>query len=245
MFFIYVFGSLFFSFCIYLILTKNMVSPYHFIIKFGKPGCGKTTDMCRQAIKYLKKGWNVYCNVPIQVPGVRYFNTKDFGDWTDDNSLILMDELNLFFDNRDFKNFSKKALEYTRLYRHNKCTIIGYSQTFDCDKKMRDIADTMYLMFKVGRCTCISRKIKKVLTIRQADNSPDADSQVVDNLEFYHFWQRGAFDIMFIPRWAKYHDTYSRPDNINYLKYTTIGISEDSAADLTDSLSFDPFADMV
>lgn len=211
-------------FLIYLVATRNMVSPYHFILKFGKPGCGKTTDMCKQAIKYLKKGWHVYCNVPIQVDGVRYFKTEDFGDWTDDHSLILVDELNLYFDNRNFKNFSKKALEYTRLYRHNRVIVIGYSQTFDCDKKMRDIRDVMYLMFKVGRMSCISRKIRKVLTIRQANESADADSQVVDNLEFYHWWQKGRIEYTFIPKYAKYHDTYSRPDDISYLHYQTIKV---------------------
>lgn len=196
---------------LYLILTRKFVSPYHFVIKFGKPGCGKTTDMAKTAKYYLKKGYHVYSNVELQIDGVRFYDTKNFGMWTDPNSVILLDEVNLWFDNRSFKNTSKQAVDYTRLFRHNKTIIICYSQTFDMEKKFRDIADEMWLMYKFARVFTYSKKIKKVLTIRQAQYSQDADSQVVDNLEFYSILTPGSRKLTFNPPYFKYFDSFSKP----------------------------------
>lgn len=208
-----------FIFSLYLFLTRKFVSPYHFVIKFGKPGCGKTTDMAKTAKYYLKKGYHVYSNVELLIPGVRFYDTKNFGMWTDENSVILLDEVNLWFDNRSFKNTSKQAVDYTRLFRHNKTIIICYSQTFDMEKKFRDIADEMWLMYKFARVFTYSKKIKKVLTIRQAQYSQDADSQVVDNLEFYPFFSPGSRRLTFNPPYFKYFDSFSKPVSTLPLPY--------------------------
>lgn len=211
-------------FSLYLFLTRKFVSPYHFVIKFGKPGCGKTTDMAKTAKYYLKKGYHVYSNVELLIPGVRFYDTKNFGMWTDENSVILLDEVNLWFDNRSFKNTSKQAVDYTRLFRHNKTIIICYSQTFDMEKKFRDIADEMWLMYKFARVFTYSKKIKKVLTIRQAQYSQDADSQVVDNLEFYSFFSPGSRRLTFNPPYFKYFDSFSKPVAtlpLPYVEYKT------------------------
>lgn len=206
-------------FSLYLFLTRKFVSPYHFVIKFGKPGCGKTTDMRKTAKYYLKKGYHVYSNVELLIDGVRLYDTKNFGMWTDENSVILLDEVNLWFDNRSFKNTSKQAVDYTRLFRHNKTIIICYSQTFDMEKKFRDIADEMWLMYKFARVFTYSKKIKKVLTIRQAQYSQDADSQVVDNLEFYSIFSPGSRKLTFNPPYFKYFDSFSKPVSTLPLPY--------------------------
>ncbi len=40
-------------------------NPYKLFMVFGKKGSGKTTLMCKMALKYRKKGWHVYSNVHI------------------------------------------------------------------------------------------------------------------------------------------------------------------------------------
>lgn len=222
MFFVYFTLVLTVLFGLFLFLTRKYVSPYHFVIKFGKPGCGKTTDMAKTALYYQKKGWAVYSNVEMNIPGLRVYNTIDFGCWTDENSVILLDEVNLWFDNRSFKNTSKQAIDYTRLFRHNKAIIICYSQTFDMEKKFRDIADEMWLMYKVGRVFTYSKKIRKVLTIKQAQYSQDADSQVVDNLEFYPLLSPNSRKITFNPPYFKYFDSFSKPQTTRPLPYREI-----------------------
>lgn len=206
---------------IFIYYSYKFKSPYWLEIRFGKPGCGKTTDLCREAIHGLKDGWHVYTNVPINVAGVRLIDNSNIGMWADDNSLILLDEANLFADNRSYKSLPRQVLEYTRLFRHNKVRLILFSQTFDIDLKFRSMAQRLCLCYRIGPLM-IRRGVKKVLTIRQAEYAQDADSQIVDNLAFESFLKPGALTFVWLPRWVRYHDTYSKPI-VPPLPYTVIG----------------------
>lgn len=47
----------------------------------------------------------------------------------------------MIWDNRGFKNFPTEVRDYFKLQRHYKHVVILASQTFDVDKKIRDLAD--------------------------------------------------------------------------------------------------------
>ena len=66
------------------------------------------------------------------------------------HSVIFCDEINLLWDNRDFKSFPKDMQKYFRLQRHYKHIFIGFSQTYDCDKKIRDLADELTKFLDAG-----------------------------------------------------------------------------------------------
>ena len=69
-------------------------NPYKLFMVFGKKGSGKTTLMCKMALKYRKKGWHVYSNVHI--PGTYHFDTVDIGvAHFPENSILLIDEVGL------------------------------------------------------------------------------------------------------------------------------------------------------
>lgn len=87
---------------------------------FGLPGCGKTTLMVSYALKAAKgkRYKNVYCNVPISVPGVTYIDNDMIGQYNLRDCLILIDEATLFADNRAYKTFGKDKIQYFLLHRH-------------------------------------------------------------------------------------------------------------------------------
>lgn len=118
---------------------------------FGLPGCGKTTLMTKLAFKAVRSGryCNVYCNVPLSIPGVTYIDNECIGTYELRDCLLLIDEATLFADSRDFKNFSKGRLEYFLEHRHRNADICLFTQQWDgVDRKIRVITDRVYYIYK-------------------------------------------------------------------------------------------------
>ena len=197
------------------IFRKYIIRPYKFQLYIGKPRCGKTTMMTKAAIQAIKHNRTVYCNVNIEVPGVRLFNAADINleHFFEPESLILIDEPNLYWDNRTFKDKGRKStIEWFRLYGHNRVNIKMYTQTLDVDKKLRYLASDCYICKKYLGTITVSRRLKKQITIKES--AVDAESQIVDELDFVPIFYPGSFYITFIPRWTKYFDSYSMPEGI-------------------------------
>lgn len=188
-------------------------NPYKLIMVFGKKGSGKTTLMVKLSIRFNKKKRPVYCNVP-NIPGTYYFDTDLIGIAAfPENSVIMVDEVGMVWDNRNFKNFSNEVRDYFKLQRHYKHTVYLFSQSFDIDKKLRDLTDRMYLVNNVFNCFSIARGIVKTITISHADANTVGESKLVDDMRFQSlllFWL-GSFKITYIPKYAKYFDTYITP----------------------------------
>lgn len=218
------YGILAVLFALYWFYFKRVKEPpYKFILKFGKPGAFKTTDMCYNAIKYQLQGWNVYCNVPIQVDGVRYYKTENFGDfWVEDNSVIMIDELNLQFDNRSFATLKKSVIRYTRLYRHNRVIIIGYSQAGDIDAKLKRICNEVWIMKKLSPVLSYQRQISKAIILSNNSAEGDVENDLVDNMMYVPWTSPGAIKIIYMEPYFKYHDSYSRPEGIKLMPFKTI-----------------------
>lgn len=64
------------------------------VIKYGFPGCGKTLDLCKEAVQAIQKGRKVYTSIPINVEGVILFDPRDFGKGYRfyGDCLVLIDE---------------------------------------------------------------------------------------------------------------------------------------------------------
>ena len=107
---------------------------------FGKKGCGKTTDICKKSMKYLRNGFSVYTTEYI--PGTYHIGYTDIGRVQfPRKSVIVIDEVGMIWDNREFKSFSKDVRNYFKLQRHYGHRVYLYSQCFDIDKKLRDLCD--------------------------------------------------------------------------------------------------------
>ena len=136
---------LFLIYKIYDELTKDYVNPYKLIMVFGKKGAGKTTFLTKIAIKAIRQGKTVYSTVFI--PGTILIAASEFGVYKfNPGSIVLIDEVSLVWSNRDFKTFNKTTESAFRLQRHDQITVYLFSQSFDIDKKIRDLTDSMYLL---------------------------------------------------------------------------------------------------
>ena len=125
-------------------LTRKYLSPYTFTLVFGKKGVGKSLSMQKDILKHLKRGWKVYADSNTNIKEVVMIDASKIYTYRfPRNSLIVIDEINLLWDNRDFKKFDKNIQDWFREQRKKGIKIIAYSQTFDCDKKLRDLTDTL------------------------------------------------------------------------------------------------------
>ena len=114
--------------------------------------------------------------------GAKYFDIKDFGKYRfPPNSLILIDEASLIWSNRDFREFNKNkhVEEYFRTIGHSFNKVIMCSQSFDLDKKLRDLTMSLYLLKCIGGYFTIAMKIRqsdKLHNSKGKDNDSDNEN---------------------------------------------------------------------
>lgn len=127
------------------------------------------------------------------------------------NSVILIDEINLLWDNRDFKNFPKELQKMLRLQRHRKIKIIMFSQTYDCDLKIRNLADHLYLCNKFARVfTICTAYVKRPVVLTSEQTTTEA--RMSDDFQKLPFWYNR---VTFIPKWIKNYDSF-KDDESDY-----------------------------
>ncbi len=184
-----------------------MVSGY-----FGLPGCGKTTFLAKIAQQELKRIANgkskydkILCN--FYCVGTYKFNFQNLGTYLIENALILIDEITLYADSRDFKTFSKALKEFFIMHRHYNNDIIYFTQHYNnVDKKIRDLTFELWFV-KTNRIFPIS-SAKRIF-------------RTLDICEFTHDIVHGyrfatLLDMLLMPcrkfcwrpRWYKYFDSY-------------------------------------
>lgn len=135
---------------------------------FGLPGCGKSTLLAKLAskeLKRIKKGKSKYVRV-LSNYFIRGCSVLDFdmlGKYDMSNSLILIDEISLDADSRDFKSFSKPLKQFFILHRHYGCDIIYATQQYDgVDRKIRELTQNLYYMKKAGPLTYATAIYRKI-----------------------------------------------------------------------------------
>jgi len=130
---------------IYHLLTRRYLNPYKLTMVFGKKGSGKSTLMVRMAYEYLSKGWTVFCTEKLD--GCVHIDYNDIGfKQIPPCSLLLVDEVGMIWDNRNYKSFKPEVRDWFKLQRHYKVKVVLFSQTFDIDKKLRDLTDVAELI---------------------------------------------------------------------------------------------------
>ena len=197
----------------YHLATKKYVNPYKLYMVFGKKGSGKSTLMVRLALDHLGKGYHVYCTEPINVPNVRHFDVSEIGKKSFEyHSLVLVDEVGMIWDNRDFKKFATDVRDWFKLQRHYKCKVYLFSQSFDIDKKLRDLTDGLYLCSTKLRVFTWAKRIHRSIVLTKAE--ADRESHISENLEFDSIltWIFGGRILTFIPKYAPYFDSHCVPE---------------------------------
>ncbi len=193
----------------FLVYSSKYNNPYKLVFIFGKKGSGKSTYMVRCMLKDLKKGWNVYTDIQdCVVPGVRIINGADLNKFVPEtNSSIYLDEVGISFDNRNFKNFDTGLRDFFKLQRKYKCKVVMNSQSFDVDKKIRDVTDSMILQSSFLNMFTLSRPIIRKVALVEASSA--GDSRIADNLKFDSIF---TWRIYYMPAYFKYFESFKAPE---------------------------------
>lgn len=190
-------------------LTRKYVNPYKLYMVVGKKGSGKTTMLVRLAYQHLRAGWSVYSTENI--PGTFKIEYSDIGKFNiPSGSLLLVDEVGMVWDARKYKDFPDHLRDWFKYQRHEGVKVFLFSQTFDVDKKIRDLTDNMYLVTNKARIFAYAKQIKKVPDLIKP--SAEAPARLDDVLQFESiiwFWC-GSRMLTFIPRYAKLFDSHER-----------------------------------
>lgn len=201
------------------ILDKTVLfNPYKFYMAFGKPGAGKSTWLTAQAYKHNKKGWKVYQNVAGCTIGETYnINDLKKGRWLPDgrknkeNILLIIDEIGLAYNNRDFKKqFTPQTLEFFKEHRHRRVKIICASQSYkDFDTKLRDLVDMLSIVRRsFFRHLVLVKPIYVKIDISNPENDSGTEEQGGKIIELYSyqliiFWR--WYNIM---KWRKKYNSF-------------------------------------
>ena len=201
------------AFClIYHYATKKYLNPYKLVMVFGKKGSGKTTLLTKLVMECNKKDVPVYSTEVI--PGSYLIDPKDIGYCEfQENSVVLIDEVGMVWDNRGFKDFDPKVRDWFKLQRHRKVKVYLFSQTFDVDKKIRDLTDEMYLIERKLRIFSYAKRILKRTVLLESKNNEKGESKLSEDLVFdslLFFWC-GSRKFTFIPKYAGLFDSFVAP----------------------------------
>lgn len=189
--------------------SRKYSNPNKLIFIFGKKGAGKSTYMVSLMLRHLRKGWNVYTNMfDVNIPGVRLMDAAALSSCVPDpHSVLFIDEAGLLWDNRGHKTFDKGFTEFFKLQRKYKCKVYINSQSFDVDKKIRDLTDSMVLMSSIAGCIGVVRPIIRKVALVEA--SAQGESRIADNLKFGSLF---SFRFLWLPSYFKYFDSFFAPE---------------------------------
>ena len=194
---------------------------------FGLPGCGKTTILTKIAQRELRRisrgrskyqyvCTNYYCE------GCHRISFLDLGVFDFNNCLILLDEITLDADNRNFKTFTQEKKEFFLLHRHYNCDIVYFTQQWDgVDKKIRAITSDLFFvrkafanygnikLLKLLSEVSIAKRIFRTLEINEYTKD------IVYGYRFPSFWEymlgKHMVQLTFRPSWYKYFDSFDKP----------------------------------
>ena len=104
---------------------------------FGLPGSGKSTYLARIARQNIRRGVKVYSNFFIAGTYTLDFDRLGLDDYSD--CVMLIDEISLFCDSRDWKKFTPAAKYFFTNHRHYNVDIYVCSQSYeDMDRPKAD-----------------------------------------------------------------------------------------------------------
>lgn len=121
---------------------------------FGTPGCGKSTFatmIAQKELRRMKRGRSPYKRIfaNYYIEGCYIIDYSQLGLYDFSDSLILLDELTLEADSRNFKQFDAIKKEFFIMHRHYNIDVIYFTQQWDgIDKKIRDLTYNLYRISK-------------------------------------------------------------------------------------------------
>lgn len=178
---------------------------------FGLPGSGKTTFLtmiAQKELKLIRKGKSRYKRVftNFYCQDCYRLDWNMLGNYLIEDSLILIDEITLFADSRDFAKFSLSTKMFFLLHRHYGCDIVYFTQHYNnVDKKIRDITFDLYFVRPIPFGFSRASRIFRTLDINEDTH------EIVNGYRFSTFFDRirgKTHKLCFRRRWYKYFDSF-------------------------------------
>lgn len=182
---------------------------------FGVPGCGKTTILTKIAqkeLKRIKRGKSKYNHIltNFYCQGCEMLDFNHLSKFYISDSLILLDEITLESDSRDFKTFSKGHKDFFTLHRHLGNDIVVFCQDYSrMDKTIRNnVYDLWYVtkpVFPILRSFSVARRIYRNIAINEMT------SELTLGYRFATFWERifsSSVQFVFRKPYYKYFNSF-------------------------------------
>lgn len=184
---------------------------------FGVPGVGKTTLLTRFAVREnrriklgISKYKRVYTN--FECEGCYKITFQDLEKYLFEDCLILLDELMLDADNRNFKQFPIGIRDFLTLHRHVGVDIIYATQAYDkVDTKIRALTQDLWYMSKsvvpILRQFTVSRRIYRNIAISEFTGDLIMGYRFCNLIE--KLFVRNTL-IVYRKSWYKYFDSFEK-----------------------------------
>lgn len=184
---------------------------------FGVPGVGKTTLLTRFAVREnrriklgISKYKRVYTNFTCE--GCYKINFQDLEKYLFEDCLILLDELMLDADNRNFKQFPIGIRDFLTLHRHVGVDIIYATQAYDkVDTKIRALTQDLWYMSKsvvpILNQFTVSRRIYRNIAISEFTGDLIMGYRFCNLIE--KLFVRNTL-IVYRKSWYKYFDSFEK-----------------------------------
>lgn len=177
---------------------------------FGLAGCGKSsilTLIAQKELKRIAKGKSKYTKVYTNFPciGCEEISIKVLGKYYLHDALIILDEITLSADSRDWKNFPKEAKEFVCLHRHFNTDLIVSVQDYSrCEKTIREMTNALYYVSR-GMFWSTARPIYRTIAINEYIGD------LIQGYRFPTFWEAITGNrIYIISRAWKYYDSFDK-----------------------------------
>lgn len=218
-------------FLVFDYFTRPYVNRYQINFLVGKPSAGKTLTLVKIAHDAFKKGFHVFSTEQYRIPVKVNRHEKIIMETIPINaqtlyryqfpprSVVLLDEVGLIYNNRNWKSFDERLKKSWKLYRHDRTSYWIASQNLDADKVLRDLVTQYWLLERKFRIFTIARRLRAKQQVVQptADSPGTIQDGFVEDPKFMRpvF---GGMMITFIPKWIHCYDSYEIPDEMKKLR---------------------------
>ena len=167
---------------------------------FGLPGCGKSTFLAKMAQQYIRHGYRVFVLDTSPVSGCELISWSDIGKYDMSGSVILLDEISLFADNRDYKSFA-----------HYHCDIVWFTQQYDgVDRKIRELTTCLYYVRAAGKLSYAVR-IDRFIHVEKEQKQIQVGYKMTGLFRALFAWLNHSVKVCYRPLYYKYFDSYDAP----------------------------------